>query len=296
MLTEDLKRRISALHRGEVAPGEARVTARRAGSNLLDHFPEGEVCTTPRGEVFACQVPLSGLVAEAGRLTEAYHAVFGRARRLAEEGALAPHLAPLAEAEVAGTVLIDTETAGFHGRPLFLIGLLRCVEGELVLSQYFARDYAQEAALLSQFAELLPQIRLLVSFNGKAFDWPFVRDRMVYHRLTCEAEFAHLDLLHSARRRWGSRPLSPSGRTQGLPNCRLQTLERYLCRRWRSGDIPGAEIPQRYHDFVREQEARLISPIFHHNRLDLITMVEIMVALVGSGESEAKESVNGARR
>jgi len=286
MLTEDLKRRISALRRGEVAPGEARVTTRRLGSELRDHFPEGEVCTTPRGEVFACHVPLSGLVAEAGRLAEAYHAVFRCARRLAEEGALAPHLAPLAEAEAAGTVLIDTETAGFHGRPLFLIGLLRCVEGELVLSQYFARDYAQEAALLSQFADLLPEIALLVSFNGKAFDWPFVRDRMVYHRLDCEAEFAHLDLLHSSRRRWRSR----------LPNCRLQTLERYLCGRWRSGDIPGAEIPQRYHDFVREQEARLISPIFHHNRLDLITMVEILVALVGGGEPEAKESVNGARR
>jgi hypothetical protein len=228
--------------------------------------------------VFACQVPLESIFADAARLTESYREAFRRARGLAKEGALLRHLAPLAEAEVEGTALIDTETAGWQGRPLFMIGLLRWAEGELVLTQYFARDYAQEAALLSQFAAVLPEIKLLVSFNGKAFDWPFVRDRMVYHRLQWEAEFAHLDLLHCSRSRWRSR----------LPNCRLQTLERYLCGRWRSGDVPSAEIPQRYHDFVREQEARLIAPIFHHNRLDLITMVEILVVLVGGEGAEVK--------
>lgn len=285
MLTEDLKRRISALRRGEDAPREARLPARRASADLHVCFPEGEVCATRHGEVFVCHLPLSRLTADAARLTEAYRDAFSQARRLAGEGALMPHLSPLTEAEVEGTLLVDTETAGFHGRPLFLVGLLRWVEGELVLSQYFARDYAQEAALLSQFAGLLPEVKLLVSFNGKAFDWPFIRDRMVYHRLPCEAEFAHLDLLHSSRRRWRTR----------LPNCRLQTLERHLCGRWRSGDIPGAEIPQRYHDFVREQDARLISPIFHHNRLDLITMIEILAALVAGETEQVRESADGGR-
>jgi hypothetical protein len=145
-----------------------------------------------------------------------------------------------------------------------------------VLTQYFARDYAQEAALLAQFADLLPRVNLLVSFNGKAFDWPFIRDRMVYHRLRFHASFEHLDLLHLSRQRWRGQ----------LPNCQLKTLERYLCGRWRNGDIPSHEIPQRYHSYVREQDARLIAPVFHHNRLDLITMIELLVALTDGERAE----------
>jgi len=274
MLTEQLKRRLSLLRRGQGAPAAAR-TAHPAhpaqARELGECFPEGAVEETARGEVFACSAPLTQLVPEASRLARLYAGAFERARELGAE-ALPRQLRPLAEAEVSQSALIDTETAGLHGRPLFLVGLVRPAGDELVLSQYFARTYAEEAALLGRLSEILPEIKLLISFNGKSFDWPFVRDRMVYHRLLCAADLAHLDLLHASRRRWRGQ----------LPDCRLQTLERFICRRWRRGDIPGAEIPQRYHDFVREQDARLIAPIFHHNRLDLITMIEVLVALIAA--------------
>jgi len=273
MVLEELKRRISSLQRGEFSPrpppettdGEARACA-----DLARHFPEGEVCETGRGDAFVCETPLGKVYSEVPALTARYRAVFRKARKLAREGDLPVHLEPLAEASSKATALIDTETAGFHGRPLFLIGLVRPRGNRLVVTQYFARTYAEEAGVLSQFADFLPEVNLLISFNGKAFDWPFVRDRMVYHRLGCDASFDHVDLLYPSRRRWRSE----------LPNCRLQTLERYLCRRWRTGDIPGEQIPQRYHDFVRGQDARLIAPIFHHNRLDLIAMMELLIALV----------------
>jgi len=210
----------------------------------------------------------------ADRLVEAYLSSFRRAAARAEDDTFPPHLEALTRVSPEDAALIDTETAGFHGRPLFLAGLARYRHPDLIITQYFARDYAEEAALLGQLADLLPDLRLLISFNGKAFDWPFIRDRMVYHRISCHTDFAHADLLHPSRRRWRAR----------LPNCKLQTLERYLSGRWRSGDIPSAEIPQRYHDFVRAQDARLIAPIFHHNRLDLITMVELLAALVGESD------------
>ena len=292
MLTEDLKRQLSGLRRGQPDPREAPVRARelaattpRGGSSdLATCFPEGAFCATSHGEVFACRVPLSAVVSHAEQLTEWYRRAFLRARRLQEEETLPRFLGPMAEAEPESTVLIDTETTGFQGRPLFLIGLVQWGAEGLEVVQYFARDYAQEPALLAQLSGLLPETKLLVSFNGKAFDWPFVRDRMVYHRLSYTEEFTHLDLLHPSRRQWRAR----------LPNCRLQTLERYLSGRYRSGDIPSAEIPQRYHDFVREQDARLISPIFHHNRLDLITMIEIMIALVATPPE--RESTHAAGR
>ena len=85
---------------------------------------------------------------------------------------------------------------------------------------------------------------VLVTFNGKSFDWPMVLDRSVRHRLAGKrpaAELLHVDLLHHARRRW----------RRQLPDCRLQTLEQLVCRRRRSDDIPGQRIPAAYAEFVR---------------------------------------------
>jgi hypothetical protein len=282
MVVEELKRRILALQRGDVParrPDETESACRHSRADLTDHFPEGAVCSTDRGEVFVCEAALSRIYSGTARLFPRYLGAFDLARQVAGGERHAHFLSPLAGAEPHTVAFIDTETAGFHGRPLFLIGMIQCRDGALTLTQYFARTYAEEAGLLSQLATLLPDLEVLITFNGKAFDWPFVRDRMTYHRLRCEPSFAHLDLLHPSRRRWRSE----------LPNCKLQTLERYLSGRWRSGDIPSDQIPQRYHDFVREQDARVIAPIFHHNRLDLIAMMELLIALV-EGEDPSRSS------
>ena len=283
MVPEELKRRISSLVRREGQASKlpaAPPRGRGSCPDLAECFPEGAVLTTARGEAFVCEVALEGIHSDAKRLREKYCATFLTAARMAEENVLPPYLQPMAEADVGAAALIDTETAGLHGRPLFMIGLGLYRGGDLTFVQYLARSYAEEAAILEEFAGLLPKLDLLISFNGKAFDWPFVRDRMAYHRISCRPSFAHLDLLHPSRRRWRSQ----------LPNCKLQTLERYLCGRWRADDIPGDQIPQRYHDFVREQDARLVAPIFHHNRMDLITMIELLAALVGSEDGRPATS------
>jgi uncharacterized protein YprB with RNaseH-like and TPR domain len=273
MASDELKRRISLLHRGLVTKRRPRgMGARRPSvtSRLEEHLSGAGVCGTDRGSVLVCQVRLSDIYADADRLVQRYLDAFGWAARLVDDHALPRFLEPLARAHPDRAAFIDTETAGLHGRPLFMVGIARYGDDDVALTQYFARSYPEEAGLLHEFASVLGELDLLISFNGKAFDWPFMRDRMVYHRVACEHAFAHLDLLHPSRRRWRAH----------LPNCKLQTLERYLCGRWRSGDIPGDQIPQRYHDFVREGDPGLIAPVFHHNRLDLITMIELLSALV----------------
>ena len=74
-----------------------------------------------------------------------------------------------------------------------------------------------------------------------------------------------------------------------LPDCRLQTLERYICRRWRSGDVPSDEVPALYHDFVRRGNPYRLVPVFHHNLLDVITMGEILRALCRREPARAPE-------
>ena len=114
---------------------------------------------------------------------------------------------------------------------------------------------------------------VLRTFNGKSFDWPMVSDRSVLYRLDAAGHTRdfdhHIDLLHHARRQF----------RRELPNCRLQTLEWYLCGRRRTGDIPGSEIPSAYHDYVRTGDAREMKSILHHNALDLITLLQLSLRM-----------------
>jgi uncharacterized protein YprB with RNaseH-like and TPR domain len=46
------------------------------------------------------------------------------------------------------------------------------------------------------------------------------------------------------------------------------------------GDIPGWQIGEAYHSFVRTGDARAIARIVHHNLLDLLTMGELLCHLL----------------
>jgi uncharacterized protein YprB with RNaseH-like and TPR domain len=166
-------------------------------------------------------------------------------------------------------VLLDLETTGLAGTPLFLIGTLGWHEGTPVLQQYFARDYAEEKAVTSLFLEAISRKKLLVSFNGRTFDLPYIRVRSAVNAIPFRVDLAHLDMLHECRRAWRG----------VLPDCRLQTLESYVCGRARHADIPGNEIPEAYHAFVRTGNAAQIVQILEHNMLDLVTLAELMVRL-----------------
>ena len=166
-------------------------------------------------------------------------------------------------------LFLDLETCGLTACPVFLAGVALIGESDLVLRQIFARDYLEERALIHEVARLIGQSDFLVTFNGKSFDVPFLRDRATHHRMAVPASIPHLDLLWLARRRW----------KQTLPDCKLKTLEWRVLRRRRSGDVGGSDIPGLYHDFVQRGEAHRLVPVFHHNMLDVVAMVELLPAL-----------------
>ncbi len=160
---------------------------------------------------------------------------------------------------------MDIETCGLSGVPVFLVGLCMVGDRNLVLRQLFARDYAEERALLVELSRIAAEHDFLITFNGKTFDVPFLRDRATHHRLNAPIDLPHLDLLWMARRRWKGH----------LPDCRLKTIEWRILRRRRAGDVGGAEIPGLYHDYVKRGEAHRLLPVFHHNLLDVVAMAEL---------------------
>ena len=172
--------------------------------------------------------------------------------------------------------LLDLETCGFAGSVVFQAGIMLYEQGRMKLVQLFAKDYSQEAALMYQLRELIHGNDVLVTFNGKSFDWPVVRDRCIVHRLDQshpelmeQMPTVHCDLLHHARRHWKNM----------LPNCKLQTIESHICDRHRAGDIPGRDIPAAYHDYVRTGDAWQMRSVLHHNALDLVTSLEIAMKI-----------------
>jgi len=265
MLTHDLREQLRDL--GRARPRTRWRQPPRVGARSLSEALDGAVTSTRHGDFFVWEKRLSDTYSDASVLVERLLAGLAAAGERRDEH---PAFGLLADAPFERVVWIDLETTGLHGRPLFMIGTMWWDGRDLLLRQTFARDYSEERAVLADFKQAAREVEVLVSFNGKSFDWPYLRDRMIYHRLSSREPAGHVDLLHPSRRRWRG----------VLPDCRLQTLERHLCRRVRRGDIPGAEIPQRYHEFVHCQDPRLVAPIFHHNRLDLVTMAELLIALL----------------
>jgi uncharacterized protein YprB with RNaseH-like and TPR domain len=183
-------------------------------------------------------------------------------------------LAPLKAARPERICYLDIETTGLRMSPLFLVGLMYTSGASLLVDQLFARDYSEEETVLRFLAKCVPRFDILVTFNGITFDVPYIKERMTVHRLSFVPPPVHIDLLPLAR-------VVVADRT---PNHRLQTLETHLCGRKRIGDIPGAEIPGAYHEFVRTQDAKDMANIIHHNRLDLVTMLQLVTVFL-SGES-----------
>jgi uncharacterized protein YprB with RNaseH-like and TPR domain len=173
--------------------------------------------------------------------------------------------------DLGRAVFLDTETtglAGGTGTAAFLVGVAFLDGDRFRVRQYFMRDYPEEAAMLRGLAEDLRGFKHLVTYNGRTFDAPLLEAR---YRLNREpyplADWAHLDLLHPARRLWKER----------LESCRLQFLETELLGVHRYGDVPGADIPRIYFDYVRSRDARALAGVLEHNRLDVLSLAALAV-------------------
>jgi len=193
-------------------------------------------------------------------------------------------------------LFLDTETtglAGGTGTMAFLIGLGWFEEGHFQVRQILSRDFGEEKAALLYLKEIAGRKKFLVTFNGKAFDVNLLSTRFIMNRLQSDlAGLPHLDLLHPSRRLLGHR----------LESCRLVTLEADILGIQREGDIPGWEIPQRYFDWLRYRDPRLLSDIFEHNRLDVVSMatltahlVEILTAQSAAQDTHADDYLAAAR-
>jgi uncharacterized protein YprB with RNaseH-like and TPR domain len=165
-------------------------------------------------------------------------------------------------------LFLDTETTGLAGGTgtyAFLVGLAWWDAGGLQVEQLFLRDLHEEYSLLQELSARIAERPVLVTFNGKTFDWPLLENRFTMTRSIRVPQLAaHLDLLHPARALWRLR----------LGSVRLIELERRVLNAARLGwhredDVESALIPQYYFDYLRGGTARPLAGVVKHNQMDL---------------------------
>jgi len=160
-------------------------------------------------------------------------------------------------------LFLDTETTGLSGGSgtyPFLVGIAWWEGGGLEIEQLFMREYSEERSLLFALRERIAEHPVIVTFNGKSFDWPLLETRYrMTRKISAPTPRAHLDFLHPARHLWRLR----------LGSVRLSELERHVLGWDRGADLLSGLIPQIYFDYLRGGPTERLVPVLNHNQLDL---------------------------
>jgi hypothetical protein len=152
-------------------------------------------------------------------------------------------------------------------------------KGQIIIRQFFLPDFGREYLLFNELKSFFQPYKYLVSYNGKSYDYPLLRNRFLLNRQDFYLDsLIHLDLLHIARRIFKDSFLS----------CDLGTLERNLLTVERQNDIPGALIPHAYFNFIQTGVIHDIIRMINHNYQDIVTLARLLVYFSGIEEEPEK--------
>jgi uncharacterized protein YprB with RNaseH-like and TPR domain len=155
-------------------------------------------------------------------------------------------------------MVVDIETTGLaRALPLFLIGLAWYEQGFWHGRQLFARGFEEEKAVLWFAGQLLAEKTGLVSYNGRAFDAPYVKARMAVHHMKPPGFLIHYDVYQEAKR------------LAGLTNRKLTTVVEHILGEQRDNDTPGSLAPELYFAYMQQPSTATIKPVIDHNARDI---------------------------
>ena len=184
----------------------------------------------------------------------------------------------------------DVESLGRTPKPLFLVGFGFITPAGVTFEQYLAGHPDEEGAVLGATARALADADVLLSYNGRTFDLPIIRDRLRWWRLPYAEPRRHVDLLWLVRRHYKER--------FDMPACGLADAERYVLGVARPDDVPSSQVPELYERYVKIGDARLLEPVLRHNLYDVAATLllylkmkkEIPEALTPPGDEDSVET------
>jgi uncharacterized protein YprB with RNaseH-like and TPR domain len=195
--------------------------------------------------------------------------------------------------DFSSALFFDLETtglAGGTGTVAFLVGMGYYRDDAFHIVQYFLGELGEEERMIRELGRFFREMdfRSVITYNGKAFDIPLLETRFILQRERYPlSELPHLDLLFSARSLWKHKHES----------CRLFHLAQQIVEAPRSEDIPGAEIPFRYFDYLRSGDFSLIEPVLYHNQEDILSLLGLGISagkLFAAGNADVCEDVDAS--
>ncbi len=178
--------------------------------------------------------------------------------------------------DLSTALFIDLETTGLSGGTgviPFLVGMGYYRENKFNVAQYFLGDPGAEERMIKELIQFFSDMEFqsVITYNGKVFDIPLLETRFILKRQPFMLnELPHLDFLFPARSLWAHK----------LENCRLHSLALEVVKTGRTEDIPSAEIPWRYFQYIQTGNYDLIEPILYHNQEDILSLLGVII--VGS--------------
>ncbi len=162
----------------------------------------------------------------------------------------------------------DIETTGFDKDrdKVVLISLGQYItNNSFKIIQYFAQSLAEEIDILKAFCTELSKYKTWCSYNGLAFDEPFIRRRLVRNRLNFQVPDDHVDLY---------RRIKPYHKQLGMERCNLKTVEKFLGVD-RMDKIDGAISVQLYDEYLETKNDKLQDILMLHNYEDVLHLPKI---------------------
>ncbi|MBQ0079218.1 MAG: ribonuclease H-like domain-containing protein [Eubacterium sp.] len=173
------------------------------------------------------------------------------------------------EGLTVGTLDIETTGLSATRNKYILGGLYNCETKEF--HQFFAENRDEESDALNAYIEELSKLDVVVTYNGKHFDIPFIEARyrrLNGHDIPVKMPF-NFDIYLLLN---GHSPVK-----HFVPNLKQKTIENYLGL-WdrRSDEISGAESVEMYNEYERTADPELERQILLHNSDDVLQLVRLM--------------------
>jgi len=163
---------------------------------------------------------------------------------------------------------LDIEATGFDLEydKIVLISLgYYLSEGEFKIVQYFAESPSEEESILKELKKAMGNFKRWCSYNGTAFDEPFIIRKMYRYNLGFILPREHIDLFKIIR---------PFHKRMGIKNCSLKSVEQFTGIN-RKDQINGAKCVELYDEFLVKHDEKLKEILMLHNYEDVLNLPKI---------------------
>lgn len=163
---------------------------------------------------------------------------------------------------------LDIEATGFDMERdrIVLISLgYYLSQDEFKIVQYFAEVPSDEESLLKQLKKAMGNFGIWCSFNGTAFDEPFIVRKMYKYNLGFRMPSEHIDLFRIIR---------PFYKRMGMKGCSLKSVEKFTGVK-RKDEINGARCVEIYNEYLVKHDEKLKEILMLHNYEDVVNLPKI---------------------